>query len=209
MPEIKIDPIQIAPPVIPDIDVTDAVVENITEIVKEDNFSNAVDRIEADRSATLKAVEKAVDSTTEVKNQVEKGDTAKDVASKAGDTATASADGSNTDLSFGDTGAVAAGAGGAMNVKTNGGDEKKYQLGFSLSGYKSIIQKNGNQQNTMPGIGASLADDDIKWLVSMYNVYENGKKGFSQAEVVRKKDRNNRWRGYNCNRMVTYPKTQF
>lgn len=85
MPEIKIDPIQIAPPVIPDIDITAGVIENITEIVKEDNFSNAVDRIEADRTVTLKAVEKAVDSTTEVKNQVEKGDTAKDVASKATD----------------------------------------------------------------------------------------------------------------------------
>ena len=207
MPEIKIDPIQIAPPVIPDIDITTGVIENITEIVKEDNFSNAIDRIEADRSATLKAVEKAADSAIEVINQVEKGDTAKDVASKAADTATATTDGSNTDLSFGNTGAVAAGAGGAMNVKTNSGDEKKYQLGFSLSGYKSIIQKNSNQQNTMPGMGASLADDDIKWLVSMYNVYENGKKGFSQAEVVRKKDRNNRWRRYNCNRMVAYPKT--
>lgn len=180
MPEIKIDPIQIAPPVIPDIDITTGVIENITEIVKEDNFSNAIDRIEADRSATLKAVEKAADSAIEVINQVEKGDTAKDVASKAAD---------NGNIDVATTGATAdmtqtaentASAG--MNVKTNGGDEKKYQLGFALSGYKSIIQKNGNQQNTIPGMGASLADDDIKWLVSVYAHYENGSKGFNQTK---------------------------
>lgn len=141
-------------------------------------------------NALLEAVGGMYDKTFPVTNIVKKSATSAEVAQNAAadkasaPTATATTDGSNTDLSFGDTGALAAGVGGAMNVKTNGGDEKKYQLGFALSGYKSIIQKNGNQQNTMPGMGASVADDDIKWLVSMYNVYENGKDGFNQATVV-------------------------
>ena len=183
MPEIKIDPIQIAPPVIPDIDITAGVIENITEIVKEDNFSNAVDRIEADRSATLKAVEKAVDSTTEVKNQVEKGDTAKDVASKATDNG--NIDVATTGATADMTQAAENTASAGMNVKTNGGDEKKYQLGFALSGYKSIIQKNATPQNNMNGLGSRLQNSDIAWLASIYNLYENNGEGFNQNEIVK------------------------
>lgn len=180
MPEIKIDPIQIAPPVIPDADITGGVIESITEIVSEDNLSNAGERAKANASATLTAVEKAADSAIEVINQVEKGDTAKDVASKAADNGNidVSTTGSTADMTQAAENTASAG----MNVKTNGGDEKKYQLGFSLSGYKSIIQKDNSPQNSMNGIASSMQNTDIAWLVSLYNLYENDGAGFSQCK---------------------------
>lgn len=136
----------------------------------------------------LEAVGSMYDKTTPVKNIVKKSATSVEVAQNAAAENSTTADmpvidntltGVSSDL----TPANSAGTG--MNVKTNGGDEKKYQLGFSLYGYKSIIQKNTTPQNNMNGLGSRLQNSDIAWLASIYNLYENNGEGFNQNEIVK------------------------
>lgn len=131
----------------------------------------------------LEAVGSIYDKTTPVTNIVKKSATSAEVAQNAAAENSTTADmpvvdntltGVSSDL----TPANSAG----MNVKTNGGDEKKYQLGFSLSGYKSIIQKDNSPQNSMNGIASGMQNTDIAWLVSLYNLYENDGAGFNQCK---------------------------
>lgn len=134
-------------------------------------------------------------NTGSQKNIVEKGDSNKDVATKAAQnkdpnatdtTLTTTTDGATTGASTDITPATGTtGVSSGMEVKTKDGDKKKYQLGFSLYGYKSIIQKNDGPKNNMNGLGSKLHNSDIAWLASIYNLYENNGEGFNQNEIVK------------------------
>lgn len=72
-------------------------------------------------------------------------------------------------------------SGGSMNIKTNGGENKKVKLGFGLSGYKSVIQR--LQAAATPTANGGIGSDaDIMWLISTFGAGEAGKTGFSQCE---------------------------
>ena len=113
-------------------------------------------------------------------------DVAKNAATANNPSATANVDAATTGVSTDITPATGTtSVSSGMEVKTKDGDKKKYQLGFNLSGYKSIIQKNNSPQNNMNGLGSRLQNSDIAWLASIYNLYENNGEGFNQNEIVK------------------------
>ena len=87
------------------------------------------------------------------KNVINNGDSAAQVAANAAQnqnptaadaTVNASTDGTTTDMTSqtASTTGAAASSGSPMDIKTDGGT-KKVSIGFGLSGYKSVVQKNG------------------------------------------------------------------
>lgn len=132
------------------------------------------------------------------KNVINNGDSAAQVAANAAQnqnptaadaTVNASTDGTTTDMTSqtASTTGAAASSGSSMDVKTDGGT-KKVSIGFGLSGYKSIVQKNGTGGSASSAGGGSFggsggfAEGDIKWLISVFGCGETGNKGFTQCE---------------------------
>lgn len=110
-------------------------------------------------------------------------DVAKNVAAANNPSETANVDATTTGALTDITPAAGTtGVSSGMDVKTKDGDKKRYQLGFSLSGYKSIIQNNNSQQNANRVGFGGFDEGNIKWVVSCFGAGESSTDGFKQCK---------------------------